>query len=86
MHANFFFPFYHYHFSLKLKLKATKEKKMYFKIQSFIFPLSLLVEKDENDTVHVKDENQLIDSARNSFSLALKGTLLVSFLKLFLLP
>ncbi|KAB2076144.1 hypothetical protein ES319_A06G021100v1 [Gossypium barbadense] len=30
------------------------------------------VEKDENDTVHVKDENQLIDSARNSFSLALK--------------
>ncbi|KAG4140413.1 hypothetical protein ERO13_D06G017500v2 [Gossypium hirsutum] len=30
------------------------------------------VEKDENDTVHVKDENQLIDSARNSFSLATK--------------
>ncbi|TYI75655.1 hypothetical protein E1A91_D06G021800v1 [Gossypium mustelinum] len=32
------------------------------------------VEKDENDTVHVKDENQLIDSARNSFSLATKAS------------
>ncbi|XP_021285147.1 uncharacterized protein LOC110417234 [Herrania umbratica] len=36
----------------------------------------LKVQKEENDDAHiVEDENQLIDSARNSFSLALKGTL-----------
>ncbi|XWS24230.1 hypothetical protein CRYUN_Cryun28dG0083000 [Craigia yunnanensis] len=30
------------------------------------------VQKEENDTAHIQDENQLIYSARNSFSLALK--------------
>ncbi|XVE55887.1 hypothetical protein DITRI_Ditri03aG0193300 [Diplodiscus trichospermus] len=30
------------------------------------------VQKEENDAVHIEDENQLINSARNSFSLALK--------------
>ncbi|XWS14711.1 hypothetical protein CRYUN_Cryun35bG0032200 [Craigia yunnanensis] len=30
------------------------------------------VQKEENDAAHIENENQLIDSARNSFSLALK--------------